>query len=516
MLAARRRLVKIVDHVLDSLQDVPSSLSWARELAGGLQPVEPTTDVTLTVKFGELPSDLSGAFMRIGPNTQFWPPRKRTHAFDGDGMLHVVRIVDGTATYHCDYMHAPRFEIEKELGEEWFVRIGELSGFTGLAKAAMLMGSKAKLYGLQNWEASTPNTAVAITPQGHLWALNEGGAPYRFRLGVRGEPISVGYDTQLGSHEAACSAHPKFDPQTGETFFHGKSMQPKRYFVARCVDGKVAELADLPNMRQGFQHDMFITQNFICVIDGSMLFAPKNLVSGGPLWNFNPKTPLRFGIHPRSGGKLSADGFIWIDAPFPADIVHTLHAYDEGGKIILWAPLFEQGDSQGILGDMGPIHMRRLVIDVEKRSVEMEKVPGGEDFATDFPKIREDRSAQKVGCGYSGVISPGPEFNFTGILKWNLESPNIGPSVIHFPDGVVGGEPVFFPRTGSSPDPRGDDGYVGLFLWNTVMKESTFAVYDARSFSSTPIVELAVPCRVPLGFHASFITEEEFQKQLTA
>ena len=27
--------------------------------------------------------DLVGAYMRVGPNAQYWPPKKRTHAFDG-------------------------------------------------------------------------------------------------------------------------------------------------------------------------------------------------------------------------------------------------------------------------------------------------------------------------------------------------------------------------------------------------------------------------------------------------
>jgi len=163
---------------------------------------------------------------------------------------------------------------------------------------------------------------------------------------------------------------------------------------------------------------------------------------------------------------------------------------------------------------MGPIHMHRIVIDTNDRSVDVQKVPGGDDYQTDFPRIRDDRSGQRVSCGYSGVQVPGADFNFGGILKWNFDDPSGGPGVITFPDGVVGGEPVFFPRSGSSPDPAGDDGYVGLFLWNSVALESTFVVYDAKSFSSTPVVELSVPRRVSLGFHAGFITEQEFQKQL--
>jgi len=64
----------------------------------------------------------------------------------------------------------------------------------------------------------------------------------------------------------------------------------------------------------------------------------------------------------------------------------------------------------------------------------------------------------------------------------------------------------------------GDDdrGYLGLILWNQRTQESTFAVYDAKTFLPTPIVELSIPRRVPIGFHAAWITEEQFQQQLHA
>jgi carotenoid cleavage dioxygenase len=349
--------------------------------------------------------------------------------------------------------------------------------------------------------------------------LNEGGAPFRFQLGANGEPKSVGFDTQLGSHEDPVSAHPKFDFLTGETFFHGKTMaMPPSFFVARCKDGKVLERTSLPMMRQGFQHDMFFTENYICVIDGSLLFKPKSLVKGGPLWKFNPESKLRFGILPRSG-ELSADNFIWIDAPVAGEIIHTLNAYDENGKIILWSPLGQLGVGQQdpILGGMGPIHMHRLVIDVNKRCMEsFEKAPGGESFRVEFPRCRDDRYGQRLRYGYSGVQSPGPDFNFTGVLKWDMEDFEGSPTLISYPEGVVGGEPIFLPRTGSTSvsDVRGDDGYIGVFLWNAVREESTFAIYDARTFSSIPVAELSFPMRVPMGFHAGFITEEGFQKQL--
>ncbi|CAL1148528.1 unnamed protein product [Cladocopium goreaui] len=169
-------------------------------------------------------------------------------------------------------------------------------------------------------------------------------------------------------------------------------------------------------------------------------------------------------------------------------------------------------DSKGtILGGLGTGHMRRVVIDVQGKSVKIQEVEGGQKFCTEFPRIRDDR----VGCngvryGFSGLQTTEGDFDFRGLLKWDFQSCKLD-KVIHYPEGVVGGEPVFIPKSNCQED---DDGYIGLLLWNEKTQESTFAAYDAKSFDATPVVEFLVHRRVPLGFHAAWITEQQFQQQL--
>lgn len=512
MLGARRRLVAIVDHVLDSMQDVPSSLKWAEDFNGALKPVSPTENITLQVKSGHLPEDLAGAYMRVGPNSSFWPPRKRTHVFDADGMVHCVRIINGKATYHCKYLETPRHKFEQEYGAEWFTRIGEFNGKAGLAKILTVSGQKSKVAGLEDWETGVANTAISYHPSGKLWALNEAGPPFRFRLDESGKPESLGFDTMSDAHRKPMSAHPKFDQRTGDLYFHGRELM-KSFYAGRVVDGKALEVAQL-QMPVGFHHDMFITENFAVIIDGSMRFDQKGLVQGKPLWSFNPKQKMRFGVFPRSSKEMTADAFTWIEADIAAELVHTLYAYDEGGKITLFAPIgfYEKGKEDGILGGQGPFYMHRFIIDVDHKSVEVEKVAGGDKYMNEFPRIRDDRIALRTRYGFTGLQSPGADFNFTGILKWDFEKSCLC-GELHFPENVIGGEPVFIPRT-AGVDGADDDGYIGMFLWNPSTSESIWTLFDAQSFSSTPVAELLVPSRVPLGFHAAWITEDQFQKQL--
>jgi len=506
-----RVAIRAIDHGLDSLQEVPSSVTWADDFNGALKPVTPTGHVKLTVKSGKLPVDLSGDYMRVGPNVCVWPPTKRTHVIDGDGMVHSIRIKGGEATYHCKYLQTPRHQFEREVGEEWFPRIGEYTGLPGLAKVMTVAWRKTQLAGFEEWETGTANTAIAYNPAGKLWALNEGGPPFRFRLDEEGVPHSMGFDTLLDTHRKPMSAHPKFDRNTGDLYFQGRVVMKENY-IARVQDGKVTEYAEI-DLPTGFHHDMCITKNNVVLIDGSTRFSKEAMVLGKPLWQFEQSQMLRFGVMPRSK-KLAAEDFKWIEASVAAELVHVLHAYEEDGKIIIWAPLSfyqdQDGKEEGLLGGVGPSTMHRITVDVESEQVDIQVVPGGEQIVNEFPRIRDDRMGLHTRYGFSGLQSPGSDFNFTGVLKWDFDKFKLA-GRIDFPPNVVGGEPIFIPGSGKGGD---DDGYIGMFLWDAEKEESTWTLFDAQSFSSKPVVELSVPRRVPLGFHAAWINEEEFQKQL--
>lgn len=519
-----RTALKTWDRTLDDVQelwphwfDVEHSLSWAKAFNGGHLPVKPAETVSLKIKSGELPTDLAGNFLRIGPNPLFWPPRKRTHVFDGDGMIHSVRIVNGSATYSSQWLETPRLKFEKEFGEEWFPRIGEYQSFWGLAKT-LLSSTKIGLSTIEEWEAAgVANTAITYTPDGRLWALHETSPPFRFRLDKDGRVESIGYDTLEGTHRSPMSAHPKIDYHNEEIYFHGREMM-KSFSIAKVKDNKVVDKVDL-DMPTGFHHDFIMTENYIVVIDGSVHFNPNGVVDGSNLWRFNKNSNLRFGVIPRNATKMTHESISWIQASEPAEIVHTLHAYDKDGKIILWAPMSFEADDGCWIGDLTDgctaNSMRRLELNLENKTVDIGEVEGGDKHATEFPRVRDDCVGSYCRYGYSALQSPGNDFNFTGILKWDFEESRLC-NTISFPPNVVGGEPIFIPKDGGSNEGKlGDEGYIGQYLWDYAKNQSSFALFDAQSFSSTPVVELAVPHRVPIGFHAAWINEQQFQRQLS-
>ncbi|MFM7369516.1 MAG: carotenoid oxygenase family protein, partial [Sphaerospermopsis kisseleviana] len=79
-------------------------------LDGNFAPVsQEITAETLKV-IGELPPDLSGMFVRNGPNPQH-SPIGQYHWFDGDGMLHGVEITNGKAIYRNRYVRTRGWNI---------------------------------------------------------------------------------------------------------------------------------------------------------------------------------------------------------------------------------------------------------------------------------------------------------------------------------------------------------------------------------------------------------------------
>jgi carotenoid cleavage dioxygenase len=91
--------------------------------------------------------------------------------------------------------------------------------------------------------------------------------------------------------------------------------------------------------------------------------------------------------------------------------------------------------------------------------------------------------------------------HFTGITRHDtdtgaFESHTDGP-------GVFYSEAPFAPRDGAVDE---DDGYLVSFVWNANTTRSEIQVFDARRVKDGPIARVTLPQRVPMGFHAAWIS----------
>src|SRR5437867_4955768 len=82
---------------------------------------------------GDLPRDLCGTYYRTGPNPAFEPPG-RYHWFDGDGMIHAIRLEDGCAFYRNRWVESDGLKAERTAGRALYPGVltmsaGEMAGF---------------------------------------------------------------------------------------------------------------------------------------------------------------------------------------------------------------------------------------------------------------------------------------------------------------------------------------------------------------------------------------------------
>src|SRR5262245_491457 len=190
-------------------------------LEGNLAPVEHEPDTNALVALGELPRELDGMFVRNGPNPQF-PPLGRHHWFDGDGMLHAVRLEGGRASYSNRFVRTRAFELERKRGRPLW---------TGLLE-------RARFDNPEGASKATANTSL-VWHAHRLLALEEASAPYQIGLA---ELETLGPCTFGRRLRHPLAPHPKLDPVTGEMFAIGTSpvAKPHLQYTVIAADGTLS------------------------------------------------------------------------------------------------------------------------------------------------------------------------------------------------------------------------------------------------------------------------------------
>src|SRR5215470_19715271 len=94
-------------------------INWVSDdphLSGNYAPIGPEIDAAdLPVIAGRIPPELSGAYMRNGPNPLF-KPIAFTYPMDGDGMIHAVYFNNGRARYRNRFVQTAGLVAERRAG----------------------------------------------------------------------------------------------------------------------------------------------------------------------------------------------------------------------------------------------------------------------------------------------------------------------------------------------------------------------------------------------------------------
>ncbi|KAK9092065.1 hypothetical protein Syun_026976 [Stephania yunnanensis] len=491
-------------------------------LSGNFAPVRDETPPSANLPVeGHLPECMNGEFVRVGPNPKF-APVAGYHWFDGDGMVHGLRIKDGKATYVSRYVRTSRIKQEEFFGGAKFMKVGDLKGFFGLLMVNMqILRAKLKVLDL-SYGNGTGNTNL-IYHHGKLLALQEADKPYALRILEDGDLQTLGmldYDKRLAH---SFTAHPKVDPFTGEMFTFGYSHSPP-YCTYRVIskDGFMHDPVPITISDPVMMHDFAITENYAVFMDLPLYFRPKDMVKENQLvFTFDKTTKSRFGVLPRyAKNDLQIR---WFELP-NCYIFHNANAWEEGNEIVLITCRLENPNLDMVNGpvkdklDNFANELYEMRFNMETGLASQKKLSAP---AVDFPRVNESYTGRKQRFVYGTTLDSIAKV--TGIVKFDLHAaPEAGKTQVEVGGNVqglfdlgpgrFGSEAVFVPREPGITSEE-DDGYLIFFVHDENTGKSAVNVIDAKTMSAEPVAVIELPTRVPYGFHAFFVTEEQLREQ---
>lgn len=466
----------------DPASEGPPPQSESPFLRGNFGPVSEEVTADRLPVLGEIPRELAGMFVRNGPNPQF-PPLGNYHWFDGDGMLHGVRIVDGVASYRNRWVRTAGWQEERAAGRALW---GGLSDPPNLNKV---------LSGKPPFK-NAANTAL-VWHDGRLLCLWEGGEPYHVRLP---ELETVGPYDFAGRLKHPFTAHPKLDPVTGEMLCFGYSALTP--FVQYSVVNAAGELVSTEGVRLPrpvMMHDFAVTERHTLFLDLPATFNLARVGRGEPILKFEPDFGARIGVLPRHG---AGSEIRWFDVA-TCFVFHTLNAWDDGDDVVLLAcrmdtypDLLGTGPPPSDLaGEPRPplTRLHRWRLNLATGAVGEEPL---DEVFCEFPRVNDARLGRATRFGFAMDIEQG------GLVKFDLERGThertpYGP-------GRQGGEGVFVPRPGAM---REDDGWLLNYVYDAAEGKSELVILEAGDFTGRPVARVKLPARVPYGFHGTWVDE---------
>ena len=456
-------------------------------LQGNFAPVQEEVVAKNLKIIGKLPPDLDGMFVRNGPNPQF-PPIRNYHWFEGDGMLHGVRIREGAASYRNRYIRTRGWQQEQSRGQSIYGSILDPLDMRLILRTSWNSLTRRDLM------KNTGNTALIYHDQ-KLLALWEAGAPYEIELP---ELKTVGPYNYCGKLRHQFTAHPKIDPATGEMLFFGYDpFKPIICYSIADGDGQLVSTTRIKVPRPVMMHDFAITRRYTIFLDMPFTFNVMRGIRGQPALKFEPELGARFGILPRHG---EGEAIKWFDVA-AGYAFHTLNAYEEGDEVVILAcrtdafpdSFFMPPNGGPIIGPEWTPVMYRWRINLKSGSVRETAL---DDIASEFPKVNEQMIGANMRYGYTSTLMT----SANALLKYDFAK---GTTDLHtHGPGRIGGEGVFVSR----PDPQTeDDGWVITYVHDEQLNRSELIIVAARDFSARPIARIQIPVRVPYGFHGAWI-----------
>jgi carotenoid cleavage dioxygenase len=449
----------------------PADATSYKFLEGNFAPVPEERTITDLAVRGQIPVALEGRYLRNGPNPAGADPASH-HWFVGDGMLHGLRLRDGAAEWYRNrWVRTP--SMSERLGEEPVpVDLTALGAGPG-------------------------NTNV-VHHAGAIWALCELFEPFEIT-----PELDTIRSTNFGGLPAGMTAHPKFDPDTGELHVMAYTFEAPylRYHVLDA-SGTITRSDEVAVAGPVMVHDMALTQTYAIAFDLPVVFSMEAAMSGRTipyLWD-RDYTP-RVGLVPRDG---NAADTVWVDLDEACYVYHPLNAYDDGDAVVIDLVVHPRAFDDPEHGDpaQGQPSLQRWTVKPGSFSREVL-----DDRGQEFPRADERRATKQHRYGYAvgadvEAMGGGMTDEGTTLLKHDVQA---GTSTVHqFGTGRIPGEFVFVPASDTSGE---DEGWLLGYVHDHTTGTAALEILDATDMAADPVAAVDLPVRIPVGFHGNWIPD---------
>ena len=428
---------------------------------------------------GQIPKELDGALMRIGPNPITVKNPKIYHWFTGDGMIHALRLKEGEAHwYKSQYVGAD--SVQKKL-------------------------HRSVIPGKSRGVADPVNTNI-INFAGKIWALVEAGA----------YPIEVNSELESKRHhlfenddpDLPFTAHPHIDPDTGDihAVCYDGLTHNKVFYLHIDAQGKLKNHVEIPVQHGPMVHDCAITESQVLILDLNVNFSVQSALKGSLLpYQWNQKHQARIGLLPFGG---SAQDIRWYNID-PCFIFHTMNADDlDTGDVVMDAVVHSKAMVHSIQGPIEDQDLRLERFVFEKETVKVKRTILS-DVKQEFPRINEAYTGRPYRYAYSisfGEFDDPYHVSSNSLLGHDLEAKTI--ESYSFGENWVTGEAIFVEKEGAQAE---NEGWLMSYVHGLDCGPSKVVILDAQHIKDGPVATIYLPVRVPVGFHCNWIDYRELK-----
>ena len=447
---------------------------------------------------GKIPTDLSGAFFRTGPDAQF-PLRPGNIPFDGEGHVSQFRFENGNVHFKSRFVRNERYVAQEKAGKLLF---------------PMYRNPYMDDPSVKGKSRGTHNTHI-IHHNGVLLALKEDSPPAALDLNTL-ETLDPVYRFNGGLKSATFTAHPKLDSKTGNLVAFGYEAKGHNTTDVNVFEytpkGKKVWEAWVNVPYVGMLHDFAVTENYIVIYVIPMKIDQAQMERGGIHWSWWSGEPTYLGYFRRGGDGKDVR---WIKGP-ERSATHVMGAFDDGNRVYVDVEMSESNPfpfmpmHDGSRWDpvKGTSYITRLSAALGKetpRDYQIERLYPDYTGALPRQDDRYNTAPYRYGflsCGH--IESSGARSN--GIVRFDVQ--NRTSKYWKAPTGMGLAEVCHAPKNAKAPEGAG---YVmAVATYAAENGRADLVILDAEHVEDGPVATVKLPTRIAGQVHGWWVPGDYF------